>query len=128
MRGSKQKVKLKGQVTSQQDNLLNERQAAIEKAQAENTALRNELATIKSDVNDKKKKVNVEQYVFSCNNNKKSLSIFAVLICSMGPRVSHNQDIAMCVQSEELTTKLDEAQNLLQSNQQMIQYLAHPLT
>lgn len=33
----------------------------------------------------------------------------------------------MCDQSEELTTKLDEAQNLLQSNQQMIQYLAHRL-
>lgn len=28
-------------------------------------------------------------------------------------------------QSEELTTKLDEAQNMLQSNQQMIQYVAH---
>ncbi|KAG0554177.1 hypothetical protein KC19_12G069700 [Ceratodon purpureus] len=56
LRASKQKVKLKGQVTSQQDNLLNERQSAIDKAQAENATLRNELATVKSEMEDKKKK------------------------------------------------------------------------
>jgi hypothetical protein len=67
LRASKQKVKLKGQVTSQQDNLLNERQSAIEKAQAENATLRNELATIKSDMEDKKKKVNAEQFKFLCS-------------------------------------------------------------
>lgn len=64
LRASKQKVKLKGQVTSQQDNLLNERQAAIEKAEAENATLRNELKTIKVDMEDKKKKVNAEQSNF----------------------------------------------------------------
>jgi len=58
LRASKQKVKLKGQVTTQQDNLLNERQATIEKAETENAALRHELTTIKADVEDKKKKVN----------------------------------------------------------------------
>jgi hypothetical protein len=46
----------------------------------------------------------------------------------MDPRVSYNQDIVLCVQSEELITKLDEAQNQLQSNQQMIQYVVHHLT
>ncbi|XP_073386853.1 uncharacterized protein [Physcomitrium patens] len=86
LRASKQKVKLKGQVTSQQDNLLNERQSAIDKAQADNANLRNELTALKADMEDKKKK------------------------------------------SEELTTKLDEAQNLLQSNQQMIQWLNQQLT
>lgn len=54
-------MKLKGQVASQQENLLNERQAAIEKADAENATLRNELTTIKADVEEKKKKVNAEQ-------------------------------------------------------------------
>lgn len=57
MRASKQKVKLKGQVTSQQDNLLSERQAALEKAQAENTTLRNELTILKADMEGKQKKV-----------------------------------------------------------------------
>lgn len=57
MRASKQKVKLKGQVTSQQDNLLSERQAALEKAQAENTTLRNELTVLKADMEGKQKKV-----------------------------------------------------------------------
>lgn len=61
LRASKQKVKLKGQVASQQENLLNERQAAIEKADAENATLRIELTTIKADVEEKKKKVNAEQ-------------------------------------------------------------------
>lgn len=55
-------MKLKGQVTSQQDNLLNERQSAIKKAQAENVTLRNELATIRSEMEDKKKKVSAEEY------------------------------------------------------------------
>lgn len=57
LRASKQKVKLKGQVTSQQDNLLNERQSAIDKAQADNANLRNELTALKADMEDKKKKV-----------------------------------------------------------------------
>ena len=57
LRASKQKVKLKGQVTCQQDNLLNERQSAIEKAQAENATLRNELTTLKAEMEEKKTKV-----------------------------------------------------------------------
>jgi hypothetical protein len=57
LRASKQKVKLKGQVTCQQDNLLNERQSTIEKAQAENATLRNELTTLKADMEEKKTKV-----------------------------------------------------------------------
>lgn len=57
LRSSKQKVKLKGQVTSQQDNLLSERQAAIEKAQSDNISLRNELARLKTEQEENKKKV-----------------------------------------------------------------------
>ncbi|KAG0623771.1 hypothetical protein M758_3G200700 [Ceratodon purpureus] len=56
LRASKQKVKLKGQVTCQQDNLLNERQSTIEKVQADNATLRNELTTLKADMEEKKKK------------------------------------------------------------------------
>ena len=57
LRSSKQKVKLKGQVTCQQDNLLSERQAAIEKAQSDNISLRNELARLKMEQQENKKKV-----------------------------------------------------------------------
>lgn len=57
LRASKQKVKLKGQVASQQDNLLSERQAAIEKAQGENHTLRSELTNLKADQESNKKKV-----------------------------------------------------------------------
>jgi len=79
LRASKQKVKLKGQVTNQQDNLLNERLAAIEKAQAENATLRNELAILKADMEGKKKKVNVLQFiVHSCIHSCISLSVLFI--------------------------------------------------
>jgi hypothetical protein len=57
LRASKQKVKTKGQVVSQQDNLLSERQAAIEKGEAENLNLRQELANLKVEQEENKKKV-----------------------------------------------------------------------
>lgn len=63
LRASKQKVKLKGQVTCQQDNLLNERQSTIEKAQAENATLRNELTALKAYMEDKKTKVVAENFI-----------------------------------------------------------------
>ncbi|CAK9872377.1 unnamed protein product [Sphagnum jensenii] len=56
LRASKQKVKTKGQVVSQQDNLLSERQAAIEKGEAENLNLRQELANLKVEQEENKKK------------------------------------------------------------------------
>ncbi len=42
---------------SQQDNLLSERQAAIEKGEAENVNLRQELANLKVEQEENKKKV-----------------------------------------------------------------------
>jgi hypothetical protein len=42
---------------SQQDNLLSERQAAIEKGEAENLNLRQELANLKVEQEENKKKV-----------------------------------------------------------------------
>jgi hypothetical protein len=57
LRASKQKVKTKGQVVSQQDNLLSERQAAIEKGEAENLNLCQELANLKVEQEENKKKV-----------------------------------------------------------------------
>jgi len=62
LRASKQKVKTKGQVVSQQDNLLSEHQAAIEKGEAENLNLRQELANLKVEQEENKKKV----YFASC--------------------------------------------------------------
>jgi len=52
--------------------------------------------------------------------------MFTVNFSFHGSQLSHIQDCVMSVQMEEITTKLDEAQNLQQSNQQMIQYVAHP--
>ncbi|CAM6070100.1 unnamed protein product [Sphagnum tenellum] len=86
LRSSKQKVKLKGQLASQQDSLLTERQAVIEKVEADNLNLRSELDTLKVEQGENKKKV------------------------------------------EDLTSKLEETQELLKSNQQMIQWLNQQLT
>ncbi len=63
LRASKQKVKTKGQVVSQQDNLLSERQAAIEKGEAENLNLRQELANLKVEQEENKKKVSFTSWV-----------------------------------------------------------------
>ncbi len=57
LRSSKQKVKLKGQLASQQDSLLTERQAVIEKVEADNLNLRSELDTLKVEQGENKKKV-----------------------------------------------------------------------
>lgn len=122
LRASKQKVKLKGQVASQQDNLLSERQAAIEKAQGENHTLRNELANLKADQESSKKKV---MFAFQDYAVTK-IDLLCLLKCSdamLNVSGYWEKDVMfwVIVQTEEVTTKLEEAQNMLQSNQQMIQ-------
>ncbi len=57
LRSSKQKVKLKAQMASQQDSLLTERQAVIEKVEADNLNLHSELDTLKVEQGENKKKV-----------------------------------------------------------------------
>ncbi|KAH7365519.1 hypothetical protein KP509_18G032500 [Ceratopteris richardii] len=57
LRTCKAKVKLKGQMASQQDNLLLERQTAMERAMQENNSLKQEIATIKDDNEGLKKKI-----------------------------------------------------------------------
>lgn len=47
--------------------------------------------------------------------------MFFLTLLFKDPKISLNQGNVMCTQMEEITTKLDEAQNLQQSNQQMIQ-------
>lgn len=48
---------MKGQLASQQDSLLTERQAVIEKVEADNLNLRSELDTLKVEQGENKKKV-----------------------------------------------------------------------
>ncbi|KAI5082935.1 hypothetical protein GOP47_0002678 [Adiantum capillus-veneris] len=57
LRTCKAKVKLKGQMASQQDNLLLERQTAIDRTLQENNTLRQEVTVVKDDNDALKKKV-----------------------------------------------------------------------
>ncbi|XP_024541699.1 spindle assembly abnormal protein 6 homolog [Selaginella moellendorffii] len=57
LRASKAKVKLKAQVTSQQETLLQERQVTIEKNTADSNFMRQEIASLKSDNDCLRKKV-----------------------------------------------------------------------
>ncbi|EFJ36631.1 spindle assembly protein, partial [Selaginella moellendorffii] len=59
LRASKAKVKLKAQVTSQQETLLQERQVTIEKNTADSNFMRQEIASLKSDNDCLRKKVTV---------------------------------------------------------------------
>ncbi|KAG6552985.1 hypothetical protein Mapa_005322 [Marchantia paleacea] len=86
LRSMKSKVKLKGQVTSQQDTLIQEKQAAIEKGLSDNSTLQQEVNRLKLENESLKKK------------------------------------------SDDLQGKLEEAQELVKSNEQMIQWLNQQLT
>ncbi|MCO5594740.1 hypothetical protein L7F22_048773 [Adiantum nelumboides] len=57
LRTCKAKVKLKGQMASQQDNLLLERQTAIDRTLQENNTLKQEVTAVKDDNDALKKKV-----------------------------------------------------------------------
>lgn len=57
LRSMKSKVKLKGQVTSQQDTLLQEKQNTIDKGLSEIHLLRHEVDHLKTDNEGLKKKV-----------------------------------------------------------------------
>ncbi|CAM6118155.1 unnamed protein product [Calypogeia fissa] len=86
LRSMKSKVKLKGQVTSQQDTLLQEKQIAIDKGLNDIHLLRHEVDHFKTDNESLKKK------------------------------------------TEDLQGKLDEAHELVKSNQQLVQWLNQQLT
>ena len=55
----KAKVKLKGKMSSQQDNLLLERQTAIDRMTQENNNLKQEMAVMKDENDSLRKKVKV---------------------------------------------------------------------
>ena len=57
LRTCKAKVKLKGQMASQQDNLLVERQTSIDRTMQENNNLKQEIAVMKDDNESMRKKV-----------------------------------------------------------------------
>lgn len=57
LRTCKAKVKLKGQMASQQDNLLLERQTAIDRTLQENNTLKQEVTVVKEDNDSLNKKV-----------------------------------------------------------------------
>jgi predicted RNase H-like nuclease (RuvC/YqgF family) len=57
LRASRSKLKLKAAVTAQQENLLAERQASIEKSLRENSAVREQVAALKAENETLKSKV-----------------------------------------------------------------------
>lgn len=113
LRTCKAKVKLKGQMASQQDNLLLERQTAMDRTLQENTTLKQEITSVKDDNDSLKKKVRFD----NCFALFKGFSDTIVSVTS--------HDGSLCrmrfSQIEELKSKLHESQELQQSNQQMIQ-------
>jgi hypothetical protein len=57
LRTCKTKVKLRGQMASQQDNLLIERQTSIDRTMQENNNLKQEITVLRDDNDSMRKKV-----------------------------------------------------------------------
>lgn len=121
LRSMKSKVKLKGQVTSQQDTMIQEKQAAIEKGLSEISNLQEEVNRLKLENESLKKKVCFPWQIFKHSNLKKLLVISWHCMSSLISSETIFLVGDSVFQSEELQGKLDEAQELVKSNQQMIQ-------